>query len=161
LISEGEEKILTLTEEDFDEYEMRGYFEGVEYRWYKRGGTYTVYIPKAYYAEVLKNIKSYGMWYSLYASMHYILRDTNNNIRKSEVYFRLIYLKVQLILCVRFKTFLAFSEEAKNPIKKQVVRKTAGIMFVVTQTKVSLLLSRPFQSFQLLLLAFFTLMNNT
>ena len=55
-----EEEILTITEDEFDTYERRGYFEGMEYRWTMKGGMYTVYIPRQFYKEVMMKIESFG-----------------------------------------------------------------------------------------------------
>ena len=52
---------LTLSEEDFNEYETMGYFEGIEYRWTFQSGTYTLYMSQEYYEQVMQSIQSYSM----------------------------------------------------------------------------------------------------
>ena len=60
-LTEGDDMSLTLSEEDFNEYETMGYFEGIEYRWTFQSGTYTLYMSQEYYQQVIKSIQSYGM----------------------------------------------------------------------------------------------------
>ena len=55
---ESQTKVLTLTEEEFNEYKTGGYFRGIKYRWTSQGGTYTVYISKSSYDRLRQNMES-------------------------------------------------------------------------------------------------------
>ena len=51
-------KMLFLTEEEFNEYKIEGYFRGIKYRWTSQDGTYTVYISKSSYDKLRQNMES-------------------------------------------------------------------------------------------------------
>ena len=57
-VTTSETKVLTLTEEEFNEYKTGGYFRGIKYRWTSQGGTYTVYISKSSYDRLRQNMES-------------------------------------------------------------------------------------------------------
>ena len=54
----SETKVLTLSEEEFNEYKTKGYFRGIKYRWTSQDGTYTVYISKSSYDKLRQNMES-------------------------------------------------------------------------------------------------------
>ena len=51
---------LSLTEEEFREFQKRGYFRGVKYRWSKQSGEYTVYISPSSYDKFTQNMEATG-----------------------------------------------------------------------------------------------------
>ena len=55
------EIILSLTQEEFREYQTRGYFRGVKYRWSKQSGEYTVYISPSSYDKFAQNMEATGI----------------------------------------------------------------------------------------------------
>ena len=52
--------ILTLTEEEFNEYKERGYFRGIKYTWSMQDDAYIVYISQSSYDKFMQNMESTG-----------------------------------------------------------------------------------------------------
>ena len=55
------EAVITLSEEQFNEYMENGYFRGVKYRWSSQGDVYKVFISQSSYDKFMRNMESPGL----------------------------------------------------------------------------------------------------
>ncbi|KAL5268382.1 hypothetical protein ACHWQZ_G002293 [Mnemiopsis leidyi] len=140
-VTTSETKVLTLTEEEFNEYKTGGYFRGIKYRWTSQGGTYTVYISKSSYDKLRQNMET-----SEREELSLTLSEENFNQYETRGYFEGVEYKwmfqsgtYTLLLSPedheQVMRNIKSYEEAESQGTKQVVRKSDGMMFVVTQTK--------------------------
>ena len=60
-VKDGDTTILTLSEEEFEEYKRRGYFRSIRYTWTEQNGVYTVYILQTSYNMLIQNMETTGL----------------------------------------------------------------------------------------------------
>lgn len=64
---QAEEVLLSLSETQFAEYENKGFFRDVQYRWTFSDGVYSVYIARGSYAKFTENMDSSGNELEIYS----------------------------------------------------------------------------------------------
>ena len=75
----SETKVLTLSEEEFNEYKKKGYFRGIKYRWTSQDGSYTVYISKSSYDKLRQNMESGSTGLAKIVTFNRVLKSVFEN----------------------------------------------------------------------------------